>query len=156
MPSKQHIITLTAEERRQLEMVSRSTRRGILEMKRARILLGSDTSVPRELGGSMTDGELAKRYKSNTLTVSNVRRRAHERGAVVSIKRADQPNRKARRLDGAGEAVLLATVCSAPPDGNAQWSLRLIRERLIELEVVETIGHETIRQTLKKTNSNRG
>ena len=156
MPSKQHIITLTAEERADLVKVSNSTRRGILEKKRARILLGSDTSVSRELGGSMTDAELSKRYKSSPLTVSTVRRRAHERGALASIKRADQANRSARRLDGAGEAHLIALACSAPPDGHARWSLRLIRDRLIEMEVVEDIGQETIRQTLKKMSSNRG
>lgn len=136
--------------------MSNSTRRGILEKKRARILLGSDTSVPRELGGSMTDAELSKRFKSSPLTVSTVRRRAHERGVLASIKRADQANRSARRLDGAGEAHLIAVACSAPPDGHARWSMRLLRERLIEMEVVEDIGKETIRQTLKKTNLNRG
>lgn len=156
MPAKKHIIKLSSPERAELEKVSQSNRRSVREKTRARLLLGSDTAVPRPEGGSLTDTELAVRYKVNQQTVSNVRRRAHERGILASVVRGEQKKRKARRLDGASEAHLLAVTCSAPPDGAARWSLRLLRERLIELEVVEDIGRETIRQTLKKTNSNRG
>ncbi len=156
MPAKQHIIALTCEERACLEQVARSTRRSILEKRRARILLESDTSVPPEEGGSQSDLSLAARHKVNPLTVANVRRRAHQRGAVACLVRAEQSKRKERKLDGAQEAQLVDVTCSAPPDGCARWSLRLIRERLIELEVVEDIAMETIRQTLKKTHSNRG
>lgn len=156
MPAKQNIIKLSSSERTELEKVSHSNRRSVREKTRARILLGSDTQVPRAEGGSQSDTELAARYKVNLLTVSNVRRRAHERGVLESLKREVQQKRKARRLDGVQEAQLLAVTCSTPPDGAARWSLRLIRERLIELEVVEGIGLETIRQTLKKTNSSHG
>lgn len=156
MPAKQHIIQLSPEERSQLEQVSQSNRRSVREKTRARLLLGSDTSVPREEGGDQSDLELAARYKVNPLTVANVRRRACERGVLESLVRGEQTKRKARRLDGAGEAQLVAITCSTPPAGDARWSLRLIRERLIELEVVESIGLETIRTTLKKTRSNRG
>jgi transposase len=100
--------------------------------------------------------ELAARYKVNPLTVANVRRRAHERGVLASLVRGEQRQRKVRWLDGEQEAQLVAVVCSTPPDGAARWSLRLIRERLVELEVVESIGLETIRTTLKKTRSSRG
>ncbi len=156
MPAKQHIIKLTCQERAELEKISQSNRRSVREKTRARLLLGSDEALPREEGGSLTDLNLAALYKVNPLTVANVRRRAHERGVLACIERGEQKTRKARRLDGAGEAHLLAVVCSSPPDGTAQWTLRLIRERLIELEVIEQIGLETIRQTLKKTNSSRG
>ena len=152
MPAKQNIIKLSSSERTELEKVSHSNRRSVREKTRARLLLGSDTRVPRAEGGSQSDTELAARYKVNLLTVSNVRRRAHERSVLESLKRGHQQKRKARRLDGAQEAQLLAVTCSTPPDGAARWSLRLIRERLIELEVVEHIGLETIRTTLKKTN----
>ena len=156
MPAKQHIIALSPEERGQLEQVSQSNHRSMREKTRARLLLGSDTGVPREVGGCQSDLELAARYKVNPLTVAHVRRRAHERGVFDSLVRGEQTQRKARRLDGAGEAQLVAVTCSTPPDGCARWSLRLLRERLIELEVVENIGLETVRQTLKKTRSNRG
>ena len=156
MPAKQHIINLSEPERAELEKVSVSNRRSMREKIRARLLLGSDISVPREAGGSQSDLELAARYKVNPLTVANVRRRAHERGVLASLVRGEQRQRKVRWLDGEQEAQLVAVVCSTPPDGAARWSLRLIRERLVELEVVESIGLETIRTTLKKTRSSRG
>jgi len=123
---------------------------------RARLLLGSDTNVPRAEGGSQSDLQLSAHFKVNPLTVAKVRQRAHERGTLASIVRGVQTTRKARRLDGGQEAQLVALTCSAPPDGCARWTLRLLRERLIEMEVVENIGTETIRQTLKKTRSSRG
>lgn len=86
MPAKQHIIKLSSSERTELEKVSQSNRRSVREKTRARILLGSDTAVPRVEGGSLTDTELAARHKVNLLTVSNVRRRAHERGVLASLK----------------------------------------------------------------------
>lgn len=156
MPAKQYIITLTPQERVELEKVSQSNRRSVREKTRARLLLGSDTGVPREEGGSQSDLQLAACYKVNPLTVANVRRRAHERGVLASLVRSEQQQRKARKLDGEQEAQLVAVVCSTPPDGAARWSLRLIRERLLELEMVEHIGLETIRTTLKKTRSSRG
>ena len=156
MLAKRHIITLTCEERASLEKASVSNRRSIREKTRARILLLSDTGVSREEGGSQPDTEIAVRLKVNPLTVANVRQRAHERGALACLQRQEQQTRKARKLDGAQEAQLVAIVCSTPPDGASRWSLRLVRERLIELEVVEQIGLETIRTTLKKMRSNRG
>ncbi len=108
MPAKQHIIQLSSKERDELEQVSQSNRRSIREKTRARLLLGSGTSVPREQGGSQSDLELAARYKVNPLTVASVRRRAHERGLLESLVRGEQTKRKARRLDGAGEAQLVA------------------------------------------------
>jgi len=87
----------------------------------------------------------------NGRAATGVRQRASERGALDSVVRAAQTKRKARALDGAGEAHLVALTCSAPPEGFARWTLRLLRARLIEMEVVESIGQETIRQTLKKT-----
>ena len=85
-----------------------------------------------------------------------MRRRATERGALGSIERGEQKKRKARKLDGRQEAQLVALTCSTPPAGRSRWSLVLLREKMIELEIVEQIGLETIRSTLKKTRSNRG
>lgn len=89
-------------------------------------------------------------------TVYQLRRRAPHQQAPDVVVRAVQKRRVARKLDGGQEAYLVALTCSTPPQGFARWSLRLLRERLIELEVVENIGLETIRTTLKKTRSNRG
>ena len=156
MPAKKHIVTLSEEERVALEKVSKSNRHSVREKTRARILLGSDTSHSREEGGSLRDAEIAAQLKVSLLTVSNVRKRAHQRGVLECIQRQEQTRRKARKLDGEQEAKLLAVACSAPPDGEARWSLRLLREKMIEMEVIEQIGLETIRSTLKKTSSSRG
>ena len=156
MSRKQHLINLSLEERSGLEKVAHSNRASIREKSRARILLLSDVSHAREQGASQTDAEIVKQVGCSSLTVYNVRRRAIERGILESIRRGEQKQRKARKLDGRGEAQLVAVTCSAPPQGRARWSLVLLRERLIEMQVVEHIGLETIRQTLKKTRSSRG
>lgn len=152
MPAKKHIIHLTTEERAALEKASHNHRLSHLEKTRARILLSSDTNCPREEGGLLQDGEVASLLNVSPSTVPNVRRRAHRHGVLECLTRAPQASRKARKLDGAGEAHLIAVACSSPPEGAARWSLRLLRGRLVELEVVESIGLETIRTTLKKTN----
>jgi transposase len=152
MPGKHHIIQLNPTERQALVKASQNHRLSALEKMRGRVLLSSDINCPREEGGSRTDKEIAADLKISPFTVSNVRRRAHERGTLECLTRANQLNRKARKLDGAAEAHLIAITCSSPPPGTARWTLRLVRERLVELEVVEQIGLETIRETLKKMN----
>jgi hypothetical protein len=156
MSRKQHLVILSSEERSALEKISRSNRASIREKTRARILLLADTSCAREQGASRTDAQIVEQLGCSPLTVYNVRRRALERGALESIRRGEQNQRKARKLDGRQEGHLVALTCSAPPEGHSRWSLSLLRERLIEMEVVEHIGLETIRSTLKKINSNRG
>ena len=156
MPRKLNGVQLSEDERVALQKVSRSNRASIREKTRARVLLLSDHHCPREQGGSWRDGEIAEELGCTPLTVSNIRKRASQRGVLESLKRGEQAKRKARKLDGRGEAQLIAVTCSAPPQGQARWSLALLRERLIEMEVVEHIGLETIRTTLKKTRSSRG
>ncbi len=162
MPRKKNLVQLSQEERSGLEKMSRSNRASIREKTRARILLLSDGNCSREHGGNRNDAEIAKQLGCSPLTVSNVRSRAAQRGAVASTQRGEQQNRKARKarkarkLDGRQEAQLVALTCSAPPEGRSRWSLVLLRERLIEMQVVEHIGLETIRTTLKKTRSSRG
>ena len=156
MSSKQYLINLNSEERSALEKISLSNRSSIREKTRARILLLADVSHTREQGASHTDAEIVEKLGCSSLTVYNVRRRAVERGAVQSITRGTQHKRKARKLDGRQEAQLVALTCAAPPEGHSRWSLRLLRQRLIEMEVVEQIGLETLRSTLKKINSSPG
>ena len=156
MSQKKHIVSLSEEERTALEQVSNSNRRSEREKKRARMLLLCDAHHPREAGGSRSDEEVAGQLRCSSATVYRVRQRACERGALEVVRRQEQQRRKARKLDGAGEAALVAVTCSAPPEGAARWTLRLLRERLIEMEMVESIGQETIRTTLKKTLSSRG
>ena len=150
---------LSPAEREQLEKASQSNRRSLREKTRARSLLLADTgcsACSAQDGAGLKDSEVAKRLRCAPLTVSQVRKKAIERGAVAAIEHKEQEKRKARKLDGEQEAKLIALTCSAPPDGQKRWSLPLLRDRLIEMEVVEDIGTETIRTTLKKINLSRG
>ena len=156
MPRKLNVVQLSEDERASLQKVSRSNRASIREKTRARVLLLSDLHCPREQGGSRRDSEIADELGCTPLTASNIRKRAGQRGVLESLKRGEQTNRKARKLDGRQEAQLVALTCSSPPEGHARWSLVLLRERLIAMEVVQQIGLETLRTTLKKTHSSRG
>ncbi len=156
MPAKQYLIHLSAKQRAQLQKESANAHRSAREKMRARVLLLSDTSVPRPAGGSHSDCAISQALKINVVTVAQVRQRFHERGLLPCLVRAPQLNRRERKLDGAAEAHLIATACGAAPEGCARWTLRLLRERLIEMEVVEEIGLETLRTTLKKTGLNLG
>lgn len=156
MPKKKNLVHLSEPEREQLQKLSRSNHHSMREKTRARVLLLSDVNCSRQQGASRTDSEIAKQLGCSLLTVSNVRTRAAQRGAAESIKRGAQQQRKARKLDGRQEAPLIALTCSAPPQGHARWNLRLLREKMIEMEIVEQIGLETVRSTLKKTHSSHG
>ena len=158
MPTKKYLVTLTQEERQQLEGAAGSNHRSVREKTRARILLLADTNRAQggAQGGSLQDAEIAQRLRCTPLTVSKVRQRAAERGVLASISHKQQEKRKARALDGEQEAHLVALTCSAAPQGRKRWTLQLLKDRLIQMEVVENIGMETIRRTLKKTNSSRG
>ena len=156
MPTKVHHIRLRAEERAALEKISASNHKSEREKKRARMLLLCDSNTCFEEGGSRSDAQVAQELKCSPNTVYQLRRRAPQQDAGRVVVREVQKNRVARKLDGAQEAHLVALTCSAPPQGFSRWSLCLLRERLIEMEVVDSISPETIRQTLKKTNSSRG
>jgi hypothetical protein len=88
--------------------------------------------------------------------VERVRRRFVEEGLEAALNRQPQQNRIARKIDGKAEAHLLALACGKPPEGRARWTLRLLADRLVELELVDSVSYETVRRTLKKTKSSRG
>ena len=104
----------------------------------------------------MKDEEIARALKVGTATVERVRRRCVEEGVEAALGRRQQLNRRQRKLDGAGEAHLIALTCSQPPEGRASWTLQLLVDRLVECEIVDSVSTETVRQTLKKTNSSLG
>ena len=89
-------------------------------------------------------------------TVARVRRLCVEEGIESALERKKQLRRRQKRLDGEGEAHLIAIACGEPPDGRASWTLKLLTDRLVECEIVESISTETVRRVLKKTNSSRG
>lgn len=150
MRPKKHIVTLTGEERVKLEVVARSYRHSARERQRAQILLLADTGDIQRESSSQTDAQIAAAVGCQPLTVSKVRARAVERGVLEALTHKEQENRKSRRLDGEGEAHLVAIACSQTPDGKKRWTMKMLKEKLIELEVVESIDEATICRTLKK------
>lgn len=122
-------------------------------LTRARVLLKADHG---EGGSGWSDAAIAGALDVNPSTVLRVRRQFAAEGLEATLARKRPDRVYERRLDGAQEARLVALACSAPPDGRARWSLRLLADELVRLEVVEGVSHETVRRTLKKTTSSRG
>ena len=150
MSAKKYHVSLTEAEWDELTRWSKSQRHSERERKRARILLLADEAKE---GGAAKDADISAQVKVSSPTVNRVRQRFVERGLQPSLRRKEQERRKARLLDGAGEAHLIALVCGAPPDGHKRWGLHLLKDTLIEQRVVDTISHEAVRQTLKKLRS---
>ena len=151
-PKKYHV-HLTEADRAELTRLSKSQRRSERERKRARILLLADEA---QAGGSAQDTQIAAQVKVCAMTVLRVRQRFAEENLIAALHHKEQEKRKERRLDGDGEAHLIALTCSTPPEGHKRWGLHLLKDTLIEQRIVDTISHEAVRQTLKKINSNRG
>lgn len=153
MRPKTYHVTLTPEQRTELTSISHSYRHSERERKRARVLLLADET---QAGGAKTDKTIATQVKVCLPTVGSIRQRFVQRGLEFAVHRKEQETRKARLLDGEGEAHLIALVCSSPPDGHKRWGLHLLKDTLIEQRIVDTISHEAVRQTLKKMNLNLG
>ena len=153
MSAKKHHVELSAEQRSQVEKLARSNKASIRERVRARILLAVDTAQP---GGGQKDADAARTAGSNAVTVAFVRQRFGRRGLEATLHHREQTRRKPRKLDGQAEAHLVALVCGAPPAGRKRWSLHLLADQMVAAGFCEDLSHETVRQTLKKTRSNRG
>ncbi len=146
-------VVLTEQQRAHLRTFVGSGVAPARLLTRARILLKADHG---EGGAGWSDVAIAGALDVDPSTVLRVRRQFVTEGLGATLARK-RPNRLYERtLDGNGEAHLIALACSVPPDGRAQWTLRLLADELVRLEVVETISYETVRQTLKKTLSSRG
>ena len=146
MPKK-YIVRLSEAERSELRTVVKKLSGSSQKVRRAQILLKADAS-----GSNWTDMRIAEAFDCRTKTVEDVRKRLVERGFEETLngkKRNDSPTPK--RLDGEQEAELIALRLGTPPTGYAHWSLRLLARKVVERSIVETISHETVRQTLKKT-----
>ena len=144
---KKYIVRLSEAERRQLESVVKTLSGSSQKVRRAQILLQSDVA-----GANWSDQSIAEAYNCRRQTVENLRRRLVEAGFDVALngkKRSRPPTEKL--LDGEQEAQVIATRLGSPPAGYSNWSLRLLARRVVELGIVETVSHETLRQTLKKT-----
>jgi hypothetical protein len=150
---QKYIVKLTDTERLQLKELISSGEGSAREIRRAYILLKSDSSPS---GPGWKYQAICEAYEVSSLTVYKVRKNYVEGGLKRAILRKKPERVYERRLDGEAEAHLIALACSDPPDGYERWSLRLLQDRLVRLEIVENISHETIRQTLKKTSASLG
>lgn len=148
MPQK-HVVQLGDGDRHQLRSLLRKGKASARCLTRVRVLLAADEQL--------TDEEIVEQLEVSPSLIYDVRRRFVREGWKAAIHRRPQPARpQARKLDGEGQARLIALACSAPPDGRETWALRLLADRMVQLRYVETISHETVRGVLKKTNSSRG
>jgi transposase len=150
---KQHLVALTEAQRVTLKSLISSGHAAARTLTRARILLKADTSHE---GGGWSDREIGQALETSRPTVERVRQRFAQAGLEAALYPRPRLTPPERRLDGEQEAHLVALACSAPPEGRERWTLRLLASGLIEREIVDTISHETVRQTLKKTNSSPG
>jgi len=141
---------LSEEERDGLEKLISTGRTSSKRQIQARILLKSDTSAA---GPGWSDEQISEALETSVSTVARVRKRSVEQGLAAVLDRAVVRRPSRRRLDGEQEARLLAVACGPPPEGCARWTLRLLADKMVELEVVESISHETVRRALKKTRS---
>jgi transposase len=151
MPQKKYIVTLTSEERQQLAQISRTGKASAYQITRARILLKADTS---QLEENWKDAEISAALDVSVATIERLREQFVEEGVPKCLQRKTRIYE--RLLDGEQEAKLVAIACSEAPAGRSRWTLRLLSERVVELGYVEQISHETVRQTLKKTNLSLG
>jgi transposase len=152
MAIKQYPVTLTVSERTDLQQLIGAGVAAARTLTRARILLKADQSPA---GPAWVDNAIAEALEVSQPTVARVRKRFVQEGLDAALH-ARPPRRAYRRkLDGAQEAQLLTLACSEPPAGRARWTLRLLAERLVELEIVDAISHQTVRRILKKTSSDR-
>ncbi len=147
------MVKLSAQERGRLEALIGAGKRSAQLMTKARILLKADAS---DAGEGWTDRKIATALDTSLNTVGNVRRQLVEEGFEATLVRKYNPNSARPRIfDGAKEAKLIALACSPAPKGFARWSLRLLEEKVVELDIVEKASDNTIGRTLKKTLSNR-
>jgi transposase len=151
---KRYNVTLTAEERQQLSSLIATGKGAARKLAHARALLHADTAPG---GPAWADERIAEAVAVGRATVERIRQRFVEQGLEAALVRKKQgrPGRQ-RKLDGRAEARLIALACSAPPEGRKEWTMKLLADRLVELEVVGSVCDETVRRALKKTRSSRG
>jgi transposase len=150
---KKYIVTLTQEERQMLqEMLSRG-KAAARKLTHARILLKADAPPG---GPGWDDERIAEGLEVGRATVERVRKEFVEEGLEAALERRKPRRQYRRKLDGDGEAHLVALACQKPPEGRSRWTLKLLADRMVQLEYVDEISYQTVRRTLKKTNSSPG
>ena len=152
MSRQNYQVLLNSEDREYLYGIIKSGKHNAQRITRARVLLKADKNGP-----AWTDRQIREALEIGSSTAAWMRRRYCELGlrGVMNRKPRDEKTLR-KKLDGAGEAKLIAMVCSEPPEGYQRWTLRLLASRLVKFEIIDSISHETVRQTLKKITSNHG
>jgi hypothetical protein len=145
-------VKLSADERREFELVAKG-KRGQLKIaawkvQRAKSMLMCDEG---ELGPAWPDEDIAEAYSTTTRSLENWRKQAVLSGPLSVLERQKRVSTRGLILDGEKEAKLTQIACSKPVNGKSKWSLRMLADRLVELEVVDSVSHETVRRTMKKT-----
>ena len=153
MPAKRYRVRLSVEEQQELKGLVSRGRAAAYKQTHARIMLLSDES---QECGAMKDDEIARALSVGNATVGRVRSRCIEEGVEAALGRREQVNRRLKKLDGQREAHLMTMACPQPLEGRAGWTLQLLADRLVQWEIVDRISTETVRQTLKETNSSLG
>ena len=153
MRKTKYAVSLTEAERAQLRTLIGAGIAPARTLTRARILLKANQG---EGGPGWTDAAIAGALEVHPATVARVRRQCVEAGLETALQRKRPDRVYARVFDGAAEAHLIAVACSAPPTGRERWTLRLLADELVRLEVVPAVSYETVRRTLEQTSSNRG
>jgi hypothetical protein len=146
-------VKLSADEREELELVAKG-KRGQLKIaawkvQRAKAMLMCDEG---DSGPAWCDQDIAEAFSTTTRSVENWRKQAVLDGPLTILKRQKRVSTKGLIFDGEKEAKLIQLACSTPTGGRSKWSLRMLADRLVELEVVDSVSHETVRRTMKKTN----
>ncbi len=144
---KKYVVDLNKDEKERLQRLTTKGKSGARKIRRARILLLADEGY--------IDKEIARALGAAVTTVERVRKRFVEEGLEAALSEKPRPG-AARKLDGHQEAYLVALACSDPPEGKKRWSMQMLADKLVRLEVVEEISDETVRRTLKKGASSRG
>ncbi len=151
--TKKYIVTLTDEERRSLRALVSSGKDSARKLAHARILLEADSG---QGAPGWNDAAISEGLEVGTATVERVRKRFVEEGLEAALGRRKPRREYKHKLDGDGEAHLIALACSESPEGYARWTLRLLADRMVALEYMETLSKDTVRRVLKKTNSSLG
>lgn len=150
---KKYVVKLTAEERNQFDRLSHTGKSAAWKILRAQALIKMDQG---EGGPAWSDAQIAEAFGVTVRSIENWRRQAVEDGPDSLFEREYPRRPEKMKLDGDGQAQLVRLACSQAPDGRERWTLDLLRGKIIELGIADTISRETIRKALKKTNSSRG
>jgi len=153
MPAKRYKVTLSSEEREELTAMVNQGQGQARRLRRARILLMADEA---QENGGWKDADIAQALGAHMRTVERIRQKCVEEGIAAALNHTRPKKSRRKVLDGAAEARLTQLACTQPPDGRESWTMQLLADKLIELEVVETVSRETVRTTLKKMNLSPG